>query len=228
MPDDRVAERRRRRRDRGAGWRIRPATGIEQAPPPRPTRLACCRGTRERLARTLVARRVAVAGLARSLVAARLAPGPEPGGAPRHARSCARPSCRCRRAPVPAATPSGNRLVPRRAARWPGPAGSRAAGYEPLRASAGAAGGAAARRDRRRRSAALLVARQPLPRILRGREAQEDRRVGWPADYAVRLTGSSWRHVEPRWGDRLFPGPEFSASEGVCGGRRAHRRNRAR
>src|SRR5207247_2424451 len=68
----------------------------------------------------------------------------------------------------------------------------------PVAAAAGVARGARAARDRGG-LVSVLVARQPLHRLLRGRQAQAHRRRRWAPAGAVRRLGRARRGLEPRW-----------------------------
>ncbi len=73
----------------------------------------------------------------------------------------------------------------------------------------------------RRCRVSVLVTGQPLDRIFRGREAQADRRRGWPGPDFVRCARRHGRNVEPGWDHCLQPSLRQSSAAGGGGGRRA-------
>src|SRR6266542_4142581 len=74
-----------------------------------------------------------------------------------------------------------------------------------------------------RREAPLLVARQPLHRLLRRRPTQEDRYLGRAGTNALRGAGDPFRRrLEPRWGDYLRADGWERAVADICDGRRSY------
>ena len=105
------------------------------------------------------------------------------------------------RPPVDRAAASGWRLQP--VARRPASGVRRGTRQlSTLDPAAGCAGRASAGRNRRSR-VSVLVARQPVHRVRRRREAQESRRIGRRRSDAVRRASGHRRHVESRRRDSV-------------------------